>query len=265
MDNEPLNFYGIIEITAVRNQDGDSRNEPQKIPDLLESHVRIVHYPDCQQLLIWLPEDGWTYKTFTITTEGSHEPIYQCPVNHLLNGSIKLVLDTLFIPEGNYVISIEHQNGSTHQIEFKKFPEGEFPTKAVSTKAPEAEEDSSPTLYKDGFGNEMPNEDLNLRAVALEHLYKTFTRRVEYRSFGRSGEVIYNEGDRKITFYMEMGGGDCVFYLDVPTAKDWEQRTGFSAEERDRILEFVASTTGRDQAPSCSYIVQQDAILYYRR
>jgi hypothetical protein len=60
-----------------------------------------------------------------------------------------------------------------------------------------------------------------------------------------------------------MGGGDCVFYLDVPTAKDWEQRTGFAIGERDDILVYVATMTGRDQAPNCRYEIRSQEIVYY--
>ncbi len=46
------------------------------------------------------------------------------------------------------------------------------------------------------------------------------TRKLGYVSEGRSGKVIYTEGNRTITFYMEMGGGNCIFNLDILSKKE---------------------------------------------
>ncbi len=263
MDEQAESYFGIVELTGVQNWSLDGA--ASTIPDLTDHEIKIVHYPTCQQLLLWLPDNGWNYHNFTITKLDTEQTVLNCPVNHLLSGTIHLVLDTLFIPPGSYVLKIDHNNGLVHQINFKKYPEGEAPPVAKLPETVVEADDNSPIVYRDGFGNEMPNEDLLLREKVLDDLYNKFTRKVEYRSSGRSGEVIYHEGDRKITFYMEMGGGNCVFYLDVPGEKDWERRTGFRLDERDSIVEHVATMTGRDQASGCRYEIRDQEIVYYRK
>ena len=262
MSELSTSYFGIIEMTNVQNEATDISPAPPQLP---LPQIKIVHYPTCQQMIIWLPENGWLYRDFILRNSETAEEVFRCPTNHLLSGTIQLLLDTLFIAPGNYDLKIEHNNGLVHQIDFKKYPEGEVPPVAKLPETTEEVDDNNPIVYKDGFGNEMPNEDLLLREKVLDDLYNKFTRKVEYRSSGRSGEVIYHEGDRKITFYMEMGGGNCVFYLDVPGEKDWERRTGFRLDERNSIVEHVATMTGRDQASGCRYEIRDQEIVYYRK
>jgi hypothetical protein len=124
--------------------------------------------------------------------------------------------------------------------------------------------DSPPIIYRDGFGNILPNEDMILREKIITKTIDKITRRVEYVNQGRDGKVIYIEGDKRITFLMEMGAYDCVFYVNIPTAKDWEEQTKFPLSEREEIITFVAAQTQRDQASSCVYKVTDREISYYR-
>lgn len=89
------------------------------------------------------------------------------------------------------------------------------------------------------------------------------TRKLGYVSEGRSGKVIYTEGNRTITFYMEMGGGNCIFNLDILSKKEWEKKTGFPLERREDIFKLVAAQTCKDQAPKDIYTINETSIDYY--
>jgi hypothetical protein len=87
-------------------------------------------------------------------------------------------------------------------------------------------------------------------------------QRIEFVSYGREGAVLYREGLNEIRFYMEFGGNDVVFYLSIPSTSEWENTTGFSLQERNRILTFVATETQKYQAPLCNYRIEDKAILF---
>lgn len=92
--------------------------------------------------------------------------------------------------------------------------------------------------------------------------FKNNSPHVSFETRGREGAVLYHEGIRSISFYMEMGGSDVVFYLNVPSEKNWKKITGFSSETRDRILTFVARQTQKHQAPSCYFEIKDEVILF---
>jgi hypothetical protein len=87
-------------------------------------------------------------------------------------------------------------------------------------------------------------------------------RRVSFESYGREGAAIYHEGLKTITFYMEMGGNDVLFYLNIPSKADWETATGFELKERDEIIKYVAENTRRHQAPSCYFEITENEIYF---
>jgi hypothetical protein len=117
--------------------------------------------------------------------------------------------------------------------------------------------------YRDGFGNLLPNEDLILRDAVLKKNMDIIKRRVEYVSQGRCGKVIYVKDSHKITFYMERGGGNCIFYLDISSESQWKKNTGFSLERRDDIIHFIAERIQNDQASVGHYKIDVTGIVYY--
>ena len=90
-----------------------------------------------------------------------------------------------------------------------------------------------------------------------------FGRKIEYEGTFRAGTITYVEGDLRINFYHEMGGGNCMFYVDIPTEEKWEVQTRTPLSRRQEILEFVAETVRREQASSTRYEIQDSAIVYY--
>ena len=235
--------------------------EPMKETDFL-----FVGYPDCQQLQIWLPYPGNEYERLRLVRIPGEELQNEWAVSDILSGSVKLLIDTSHIPPGEYRLEIEKQGHCVHTTTLTKYKEGEGP--------PEEEKDKSTGIttptegyiqYRDGWGNLIPDEDLNLREKVLQEMTDRFSRRLEYHSEGRGGTVIYVEGNKRLSFYYEFGGGDCVAYIDVPVRANWEKETGIPIDRREEIIEFIAQTALHDQVSNGYYKISENAISLYRK
>ncbi len=258
-------FFGVIEILTVENIFPTDVHDQGTEKVMLMDDVRFVHYPDCQQMSLWLPEYFMEYHNVIIQNIVDNVVIFDQKVEHIINGSIKILLDTLFICPGTYELIINKKSGVVHIVRFKKYPEGQLISIPEITPSIPFDLDSEPIVYRDGFGNVLPNEDLLLRQAIIDKTINKITRRLEYISQGRGGEVIYLEGNKSIKFYMEMGGGNCVFYLDIPSISAWEKTTNFPLSEREDIINYVAEQTRRDQASSCTYKISDTEITYFRK
>jgi hypothetical protein len=129
-------YYGKCVLTSVSNfwQDaGESTGEGQTA-GIKPENVRVIHYPDCQQLVFHMPQYAWDAGTFRLTNTCSQEVIEEKPVRERLNGGTMILTNTLPYPPGFYTIEAGWPDGWTHRIRFIKFTEG-FP-KAPFEKAP---------------------------------------------------------------------------------------------------------------------------------
>ena len=122
---------------------------------------------------------------------------------------------------------------------------------------------SEPIVYKDGFGNIIPDEDLILREKLNKDLARKFSRRVEYSGTLRDGQVIYIDTDTRIGFSNEMGGGNCMAFINIPSEEHWEAYTKTPLSMRQEILEFVAATVQVQQASNCKYEIKENEIGFY--
>jgi len=259
-------YFGIIEIGKIENRQATTAENNTTLPfiDLTESNIRFVHYPDCQQLIIWLTHPGREYGNMRLVNNEKKEVAGEWPVSDKLSGSIQILWDTLNIPPGKYSIEIDHNNGGQHIIDIEKYEEGVVIEKEQPIAVEEDEEKPyTPIQYRDGFGNLLENEDLVLREKVNAELSRKFFRHIEYEGNFRSGTIIYIDGDKRIEFYHEMGGGNCMFYVDIPTEEKWEAQTKTLLSSRKEILEFVATTVQRQQASNCNYEIKNDAIIFY--
>jgi hypothetical protein len=251
--------FGIITLGTIENT-GEKGDATPVVT------TKFVHYPDCQQLIIWLPQYGHNYGSMRLIDQKTKQVVLEHPVSDKLSGSIQLLWDTLDVASGEYLVEIDHPEGWQHRIFFKKYSENaKIPIEKPAIQTP-PESESEPIVYRDGFGREIPNEDLILREKSIRDIANKFARRIEYEGNFRAGEVIYIDNDRRIRFYHEMGGGNCMFYIDIPTEKEWEARTGTPLSSRQEILEFVAQTVHTQQASSTRYeIGEREIAFYYRR
>lgn len=221
--------------------------------------AQFVRYPGCQQLILWLPQPGRPgYGALRIVgPDGAL--MEQAPVASRLNGSIQILTDTFGWPPGDYRVEIDHTEGWRHEVRMRKLEAG---VAAPKPPAPTHEEKPSDAarIYRDGFGNVIPNVDLEMRRDALETIVAKFTRRLEFEGNARAGMVIYIEGERRIRFSHEMCAGRVKFSIDLPRPQHWEAQTGAPLTARDDIVEFVARETQRTQASSWAYEIHEDRI-----
>lgn len=249
---EPPVHDGEIAIGDIRTSDGPA--------DLKLPTVKFVHYPGSQQLILWLPRPGHQgYETLTVTRNG--EVIEQAEVMSRLNGSVQILFATLTWPEGDYAITITNTDGFRHEVTLTKLPEGQ--PLPVEPSPPLPPPSDKPIVYRDGFGKEIPNEDLNLRDKVIRDITRKFTRRLEYEGNFRAGTIHYIDGERRISFWHEMAGGDMKFFIDIPTEEQWEARTGMLLSEREDIINFLADRVKEEQASSWRYEITASAINFY--
>ena len=259
---------GIIEIGIIENTETATDQT-----GLL--YAQFVFYPDSQQLQVWLPETKYyksDYGNFLIKNMKTHIIEEQGRVEDKVSGSIKMVFDTLYLQEGNYILEVEHPIGGKLLLHFQKFYEGYSPEKITPAAEPSTK-DSMWKVYKDGFGNEIPNEDYAIRQQVDGDLDTVFKQllienqdpypRLEYVDQGRSGKIFYVNDNIRILFYHELGGGACKMYIDIPNEASWEKATNTPLSLRREILLFVASGVIRDQAPSWRFEIHEDAIKFY--
>jgi hypothetical protein len=261
-------YFGIIEIDILKNK-YDSAVIPESLPplpELKQNDVRFIHYPDCQQLCIWLPLYGRDYDTVKLRDNNTLNIIQDRKVTDLLSGSIQLVWDTLFIPPGDYTIEITWKAGWQHLVHIIKLKEEEQkPVVTTITPKPVIEErrPDTPIVYRDGYGKIIPNEDELLREQLRKDLRKKFGPYLEYDGNFRGGNIIYIDKDLQIRFPHEMGGGNCMFYIDIPSEKCWEAQTKTSLSRRKEILDFLCRQVQIEQASNCNYVIEETVINFY--
>jgi hypothetical protein len=257
-------YFGKIELGTIENTGANAA-----AIGILKA--QFVHYPDCQQLSIWLPEyGGRDYGHLRIIDLTRQTVIEYYPVTERLSGSIKLLWDTLPFMPSDYKLEIDHPKGGQHVLYFTKYEVGkesvvEMP-KPNFYKDPMSEAELNGTLfpiYRDGFGNIIPNEDLIIREKVQRELINKFTQRLEYKGSYRGGTITYIEGDLRIDFYHEMYGGKYHFGIDIPTQANWEKQTKTPLSRRDDILDFLAKTVQREKASTWQYEIRETDIAYY--
>jgi len=219
--------------------------------------VKFVRYEGCQQLILWLPQDGYAgYAALRIHAVGG-VLIEEAEVTARLNGRVQILIDTFPWRPGRYRIEITHKDGWRHEVQLEKLEEGIVPAPASP---PVIETRSGPIVYRNGAGNILPDLDLELREQASARLVARFGRRLEFEGSYRAGIIVYVEGDMRIRFPHEMCGGGVHFSIDIPVPASWEAATGRPLAEREDIITFLAEETRRRQASSWSYVIHEDRI-----
>jgi hypothetical protein len=243
-------FEGEIVLGEPAN-----RSAPASIGAL---KARFVRYDGCQQITLWLPQDGYSgYGTFRIWGPGGAR-LEEEDVTRRLNGRVQILIDIYPWPPGDYTIVILHREGWSHELSLTKLEEGAAPPMLEPPPPPEVR--SEPIVYRDGTGKILPDLDLEMRAKGLARLAARFSRRLEFEGNFRAGTIHYIEGDIRLSFYHEMCGGGVHFRIDIPPPERWEAATGCPLAERDDIIAFLAEETQRRQARTWNYVILADRI-----
>lgn len=220
--------------------------------------AKFVRYEGCQQLTLWLPQDGHSgYERLRIRQAGG-DWIEDASITGRLNGRVQILIDTYPWPPGEYAVEITHYDGWRHELSLSKLEEGVVLPQPELPPMPKS--DGKPIVYRDGTGKVIPNHDLELRARELDRLADRFSRRLEFEGNFRAGTILYIEGETTLRFNHEMCGGGVHFSIDVPTATKWEAETGRPLADRDDIVAFVAAETQRTKARSWNYVIRADRI-----
>lgn len=90
---------------------------------------------------------------------------------------------------------------------------------------------------------------------------------IVFENTGRSGFAIYRDGSKSTRFYTEVGGGDCIFYMVIPSEAGWEKETGYPLDARENILTFIAEESIKKQAnvKGAYYKIQDRHIVFYQK
>lgn len=90
-------------------------------------------------------------------------------------------------------------------------------------------------------------------------------QKIDFINNGRSGYVVYEDGEGELKFYYEFGGADCVAIIFVPSVNDWTDITKRKLSERHDILNFVAEESLKIQAPNCKFVISDNSIEIYSK
>lgn len=223
---------------------------------LLEKDILFIHYPDCQQLIIFLPKPVSFYNSIIWTLGDTESTWMNQRVENMASGPAKLVIDTLSLPDGDGVIILHKNETVIHKIIYVKYPDEAV--KLVN------QEEVKPGDYRDGMGRILPQEDMIFRERSIEQLKDRFISKLTYHPTGRDGYILFAENDKSIRFDYEMGGGNCLIFILIPTQNNWEEKTGFPIAERDRIIEHLAHMTHRDYIGGAPFEIKEDCIVFYK-
>lgn len=262
------NFFGIVDLIYIENHwsiDNTVIDDVLEKDQLTGRAVKIVHYAECQQLTLWLPTTGNLYDQIAMTDKNTQIEIWRKDVAEILSGSIQIILDTLDYAPSEYIILITRKDGLQHLLHIKKYEEGVLPPVDPVTQENIKGKDNAPIVYRDGLSNVINYEAFGTNIGNLDTLNAKHKRKVSYKEYGRSNDVIYTEGDKMAKFISEFGTGNCIFYIHIPTEENWERETGFSVAERADILQFVAETVLRDQTTSAGayFEIEENWINFY--
>ena len=114
-------YFGTIEIKGMDNfRNGKPEGESDDFKALEQNAVQFIHYPDCQQLCIWLPYYGPEYRKLRLINTVNSQLVKEWNTSDILSGSIQLIWNTLPVSPGEYMLEIDWKNGWKHRVSFNK-------------------------------------------------------------------------------------------------------------------------------------------------
>jgi hypothetical protein len=242
-------YYGKCMLTKVSNffktEDKSEKEGIENIGIVKPEQVRVIHYPDCQQIVFHMPRYAWHAGIFRITDLVTGEAITECEVKDRLSGSTMMLLNSLPLKPGFYNMEADWPDGWTHEIRFIKFTEGfpssSYPGPPVNVMQAIKSQEVHLNLP---IPEEPPKVDISeLFVPAPYEGYQHPPGNVsvvqdddEYRLFDSNGVEIENGVDLKkfekelaakfgpVVEYTQDGRGGSIFYMeeDVKITFDWE-------------------------------------------
>jgi hypothetical protein len=223
--------------------------------------VHFNRYPGSQQIVLWLPRSRYEGYEDVITLRDGVEIEHET-AQRKVSGSTQILWDTLAWPPGAYRIVITHRDGWRHEVTLRKYEPGADPAPPPAP-PPQPEPSRGPIVYRDGFGNVLPDVDLQMRADLHLQMKRRYARRLEYEGNFRAGTIIYDDGKHRIRFYNEMCGGELHCAIEIPTKEHWEAATGVPLSERAEIIAFLAERVQAEQASSWRFRITDRSIDFY--
>ncbi len=155
-------YFGMVDLCDIENrwENHEATENLAKEQLLTEDNLKIVHYSDCQQLIIWLPSEGRLYDQIILSDEKSGKEVWRRTIADIISGSIQIILDTLLFRPAKYSILIQRKDGLHHIVHVRKYKEGQLlpPKPAIQVVI---DEEKPPIVYRDGFGNIIVYGDLD--------------------------------------------------------------------------------------------------------
>lgn len=86
---------------------------------------------------------------------------------------------------------------------------------------------------------------------------------IHYEGMGRGGNVIFSNDKTRFSLWWEFAASPAVAIMEIPSEKDWENRTGLKLADRDRVLAFIGAVVLRDQLSSGGkYIIGEQVMTF---
>lgn len=81
---------------------------------------------------------------------------------------------------------------------------------------------------------------------------------------GPGGSVTYREGEHAQSFGWDLGGGDVVATIYVPSPGDWDARVPWAAGRRDEVLAALAREVSRQKCRGCRVEIAERWVHFRR-
>lgn len=90
------------------------------------------------------------------------------------------------------------------------------------------------------------------------------SRKLEYINEGRSGNVIYSDGNIEFKMYYEFGSGECAAIVNIPSVEEWKKVTDSPLSLRSEILNFVADQIVKEKTTNGYFKLADNFIEIYK-
>lgn len=220
------------------------------IPKFTESLLKIVHYSDVQQIVLWLPERGTLYENILIIKTSNGQILLESTILDILNGSVQIIVDSLEFPPGEFTISIFRDNQKVYELFFNKVEEKKVikPNQNLGLTSHMIDNTIREEVIESSI-EALDSSELdakNKRDEFYKDLQDKLISKIQFFSTGRDGYIVFSEEGKSCRFELEMNTGPAKYYLYIPSSARWEATTGFPLHQRDRILEHVIFMFRRD-------------------